>query len=712
MRVALNGLVGLAVAAAVLTPVEATHKAEYRAFWVDTFNTVLFNGANVTTVVNNAVNARANAIVVQVRRRGDAWYRLGKSCANSAPPCEPVFPSIVANFDPLADLIAKAHAQGIEVHAFVIVGALWNRSPISLNEPGKPIQPVAAPPAAGHAFNLHGWNQATGSLYPAADNWLTRTLLPDTQPTPPPSGSTIWGPPAIGFSGHRFTSEFWLDVGHPDAAAYTVDVTTALVRDYDLDGLHLDRIRYPEFAAAGQTPSAGTSIGYNEVSVGRFQRATGLPVGSPNPGPGDDAWDRWRRNQVSNVVRRIYLNAIALKPQIKVSAALIAFGGTGLAESAWLSAEAYWRVYQDWRAWTEEGILDLAMPMNYKREHVAAQAAQYDQWNEWTKNHQYARAALVGQGAFLNSIEGTLPQTRRALAPSSTGQTPLGVIFFSMATSNVAVTNNPLAIPPATTPARSFNEFASGLKTGKSVSGSVSYENAATNPVPVFADAATLPVLPWKADPQVGHLKGVVRDTAGAIVDTGAIEISRVGGAEGVTVGRTLVAGETDGGGFYGGVDLAPGTYRVKVTPVGAASYTSCQSVAVTPGSVATLDITYDVTPPSATIEVTGAMLWPVNDKPRTMNVTGTATDAGGIASIQIQVIDEYDEVEPAIASVDGEGQPSLKWARAIELLASRRGTDMDGRTYRIVATVTDVACNVTTVETQVVVVHDQRVTP
>jgi uncharacterized lipoprotein YddW (UPF0748 family) len=153
---------------------------------------------------------------------------------------------------------------------------------------------------------------------------------------------------------------------------------------------------------------------------------------------------QWRRDQVTNLVRRVYLNAIAIEPQenkppVKVSAALIAFGGIGSTETAWNSADAYWRVYQDWRAWTEEGILDIAMPMNYKREHIAAQATQYNQWNEWTKNHQYNRAGMIGQGAFLNSIEGTLPQTRRALAPSAAGNSGIGVIFYSMATTNVAI---------------------------------------------------------------------------------------------------------------------------------------------------------------------------------------------------------------------------------------------------------------------------------
>ncbi len=393
--------------------VKAQSRAEYRAFWVDTFNTALNNHADVVNVVNNAKAAKANAIFAQVRRRGDAWY---------LDPLEPKpdFTPIDANFDPLQDLIDEAHANAIEVHAFVIIGAVWNKNPTFA-----PSATLGPPTNPNHVFNLHGgYDPVTKKIVPGPNNWLTRTLLSD-------------GSAGIGFQGHRFGNDFWIDLGHPDAAAYTANVLLRLVRNYNIDGLHLDRIRYPELSVSGQTPTTGANIGYNETSVARFNR-TGIPAA------GDPLWMQWRRDQVTNLVRRVYLNAIAIEPQenkppVKVSAALIAFGGIGSTETAWNSADAYWRVYQDWRAWTEEGILDIAMPMNYKREHIAAQATQYNQWNEWTKNHQYNRAGMIGQGAFLNSIEGTLPQTRRALAPSAAGNSGIGVIFYSMATTNVAI---------------------------------------------------------------------------------------------------------------------------------------------------------------------------------------------------------------------------------------------------------------------------------
>ncbi len=515
------------------TTLRAQTRTEYRAFWVDTFNTALNNYNDVLTVVNNAKAAKANALFVQVRRRGDAWY------LNSLEP-KPDFTPIAAGFDPLAHLITEAHTNGIEVHAFVIMGAVWNKNPTFA-----PSATLGPPTNPHHVFNLHGgYNSVTQQIVPGPNNWLTRTLLPDSSAS------------GISFQGHRFGNDFWLDFGHPDAEAYTVNVLTNLVRNYDdLDGLHLDRIRYPELSVSGQTPSTGINIGYNSTSVNRFNTRFER---SGNPAPNDPLWSQWRRDQVTNLVRRLYLNSIDINPELKISAALIAFGSGPTTEASWNSAESYWRVYQDWRAWTEEGILDIAIPMNYKREHIASQAAQYDQWNEWLKNHQYRRAGMVGQGAFLNSIEGTLPQTRRALAPSSAGNSGIGVIFYSMATSNVAVAANPLSIPPGQdTPARPFAEFASGLTTGKSVNGLTLYENPATNPTPIFSEPATIPVLPWKAAPTTGHIMGFARRVDNTPLDTATVTITNLDTND--TRNTT-----TDGGGFYGGVDLTPGDYIVK----------------------------------------------------------------------------------------------------------------------------------------------------
>jgi uncharacterized lipoprotein YddW (UPF0748 family) len=664
----------------------AVEAQEYRGFWVDTFNTALNNHADVAAVVNNARLANANAVFVQIRRRGDAWYL---DSLESLPDFLPIPPG----FDPLADLLAEAHAGGIEVHALVIMADIWSKNPNFL-----PSATLGPPLDPNHVFNRHGgYDPVTKTIVPGPDNWLTRTLLPD-------------GAAGISFQGHRFASDFWLDFGHPEAAAYTVDVLTRLVERYPIDGLHLDRIRYPDISIAGQTPSTGTNVGYNPTSIARFQRHHGIAPGTPPPATNNADWSQWRRDQVSNVVRRVYLDALAIRPRLVISGSLIAFGG-GPPGNVWTNAEAYWRVYQDWRAWTEEGIIDLAIPMAYKREHTAAERAQFDQWLEWTRNHQYNRAALIGQGVFLNAIEGSLRQARRARGASSLGNTQPGIVFFSMATSNAALTANPFSIPAGqNTPVRPFTEFASALTAGHSVSGAVNYEDPVANPVPLFAVPATVPALAWKTNPRVGHLKGFVKDEAGMAIDTGAVSIERLDDGTVPPAGRSAVLTASDGGGFYGGVDLAPGTYHVTVTPTRGDAFTYACTARVAAGGVSTLDVRIDRDAPSSTVAADPSELWPPNGNDATVTLSGTAIDEGtGVAGVTFQVIDEYGEAQPAIPAVLGSGEASLDWTRQVSLPVSRRGEDRDGRTYTIVATVSDKACNTRVVSATVLVPHDRR---
>ncbi len=764
----------------------AQPRSEYRGFWVDTFNTTLNNHTDIVNVVNNAKAAKANAIFAQVRRRGDSWY------LNSLEPA-PDFVNIAPGFDPLSDLISTAHAEGMEVHAFVIASAIWHKNPTFA-----PTATLGPPISDDHVFNRHAWNKTTNSMRTGTENWLTRSLAPF------PSGVT--------FDGQRYGSEFWLDFGHPDAAAYSVDVLMHLVNNYAIDGLHLDRIRYPEFSVpAGQppqTPANGTNVGYNQVSVDRFNLRHGT---TGNPAFSDPFWKQWRRDQVTNLVRRIYLNAIAVKPQIKISAALIAFGAGPLCSSeancktVWESnirAEAFWRVYQDWRGWTEEGILDIAAPMDYKREHITAQATQFNEWIEFTKNNQFNRTSLVGVGNFINPVEGTIRQVRRSLDPSAQGKTAGGVIFFSMATSNVYSNSgvgttppavpNPFSVPPnQLTPTRPFAEFAAGLVTGKSVDGTTLYEPNADAPgfAGIFSQPATVPVLPWKAAPTKGHLMGFARRADNSVLDTAAVTIRNLD----TDAART---GSTDGGGFYGGVDLAPGEYLVKAE-LGPDVLYSCVAT-VTPGQVTTADVgventapvttaaldpaspngangwytsnveltlsaadncsgvertefssdggttwqTYtgtivldqegtttvmhrsidragnvetagsttvkiDKSAPSIQMTATPSRIWPPNGKPVTVIVNASGSDAiSGLSQVSYTVTDEYG-MPLSIATRTLSGTAS-NWTENLVVEARRRGDDHDGRLYRVVATLTDVAGNTSTATADIIVPHDQ----
>ncbi len=451
---------------------------QYRAFWVDAFNRGFKNPSEIEELIDNAIAAKANAIFMQARRRGDVYY-----LRSNEPPAQDV--TYNPRFDALDYLIDRSHARGLEVHAWFVMTRLWTS---------------AAPPLdPRHVWNLHGPN-AQGDDY-----WLTQT--------------------SAGMAGNS------LDPGHPAAFQHMADLVVDAVSNYSIDGVHLDYIRYPEDA----------DYGWNPTAVARFNRWEGR---SGQPARTDAAWAEFRRRQVTQLVRQIYLRSIAIRPSIKVSAAVITWGsgpsGDDL-DAAYRRLDAYSRVFQDWRGWLEEGILDLAMPMNYFNE--ARNGAFLDRWLSFARERQYRRAVLTGLGVYLNPIEASIQQLRRVFTPApESGRTPLGVALYSYASTNE---NN----------ARRNAEF---------------YEAVGG----FFGEPSAVPDLPWKSAPVTGHVYGrVVMD--GVRMDGATVVVeSDTGGTE----SRLLT---TDGTGFFGTVDLPPDRYRVRLEANGETLYrTVAQDVA------------------------------------------------------------------------------------------------------------------------------------
>ena len=73
--------------------------AEYRAFWVDAFHPGIKTPQQVDALVLNAQRAHANALIVQVRRRGDAYFNRSIEPRTSDPEVAPL------PYDPLGYLI-------------------------------------------------------------------------------------------------------------------------------------------------------------------------------------------------------------------------------------------------------------------------------------------------------------------------------------------------------------------------------------------------------------------------------------------------------------------------------------------------------------------------------------------------------------------------------------------------------------------------------
>jgi uncharacterized lipoprotein YddW (UPF0748 family) len=340
-------------------PARAAAAAQYRALWVDAFHPGIKSASQIEKLVADAKRANVNTLIVQVRKRGDAYFN--KSIEPRASDIQGPL-----DFDPLDYLLRLAHSSSprIEVHAWVNV---YFTGQTSL------------------AYTLHG-----------AD----------------------WGNKANDGAPSGF-----VDPGVPEVAIYTHRVFMDLVRNYDIDGLHLDYVRYP-----------GATWGYSASSIALFKLQTGM---TRTPGPADPTWQAWRRARVTNFVRDLQHELTLEKPAVKLSAALICYGGGPVDWGGWPYTSAYSSVFQDWRSWLVNGYLDFGVPMNYDSDWSAREQEWFDRWINFEKDSRIANRVVVGVGAFLNYPEDTLAQIRRVLSASPGGNRVLGVAIYSYGSTSV-----------------------------------------------------------------------------------------------------------------------------------------------------------------------------------------------------------------------------------------------------------------------------------
>lgn len=473
-----------------------------RAFWADGFNPGYKTPEEVDQLLQRLHDAHCNAIFAQMRKRGDAYYQSRY---------EPWATDDPQHFDALAYLIQKAHALNppIAVHAWINTCAVGGN--------------------ANNPFNIVYLHRDWLSLNPKNADW-------DNEATK-------------------------IDPGNSDAADWTFRIYLDVARHYNVDGIHFDFVRY-----------GGKDWGYNPVSVARFQQQFGSRTdikrvpGTDLPDPDDPTWKQWRRDQVTAIVRKVYAHAARVNPRVEVSASVITWGDGPHTEEEWFTKSAAMnRVYQDWRGWLQEGILDLACPMTYFQ---AEFHTDYEKaWAEFIKDHQYRRAATVAVGNWMNTIPQTLSLMEIARAESTKGHRPYGVLLYSYAGTNASEEKDAkgkraeLQLQPP---------FYAMLGQPSSY--------AATPP---FATDVPVPPMDWRDHPKTGIVKGFVLTPALVPVDGAAVTLRHGGKTE---------TRPTDGTGFYAFVDLPPGNDTLEVEAPGFAPQK--ESAAVTAGGVTTQPFT------------------------------------------------------------------------------------------------------------------------
>ncbi|MBI1799066.1 MAG: family 10 glycosylhydrolase [Candidatus Eisenbacteria bacterium] len=274
--------------------------------WV--VRTALLRPDDIERVIERAREMGVHGLLAQVVGRGDAFYRsdlLPRSEALGAAR------DTDASFDPLAELVERAHRAGLEVHAWMNCLLVWSA-------PQPPRDPR-------HVVNSH-------------PEWLARTR--DGRKL---SQLTAHRRERLGIEG------VYLAPANAGVRTFLARIAAEIASRYAVDGIQLDYIRQP-----------GIDVGYDPGTRSRFALATGVdpmrmdPVPAAERTPIDSAWSEFQRAQVTATVREIRDSLAAVRPGLTLSAAVLA--DTALARE---------RHAQAWTEWVRDGLIDRAFVMCY-----------------------------------------------------------------------------------------------------------------------------------------------------------------------------------------------------------------------------------------------------------------------------------------------------------------------------------------------------------
>lgn len=138
----------------------------------------------------------------------------------------------------------------------------------------------------------------------------------------------------------RSGDQWMMDPGVPATGDYIAELCAEIVRKYEVDGVHLDYIRYPE-----------NSLPWDDRDTFRKYGA-GRPLA------------QWRRDNVTAVVRKVHDAVKAVRPWVKLSCSPVGKYADLPRQSSygWNARDA---VSQDAQGWLRDGLMDILFPMMY-----------------------------------------------------------------------------------------------------------------------------------------------------------------------------------------------------------------------------------------------------------------------------------------------------------------------------------------------------------
>ncbi|MGH9837047.1 MAG: glycoside hydrolase family 10 protein [Blastocatellia bacterium] len=356
----------LAKASQTPTPTPAP-PPETRALWV--VRHTLASPESVRELVRRAKANGFTDLVVQVRGRGDAYYD-----SQIEPRAEDLARQPI-NFDPLALVIDEAHLVGIKVHAWINIFLVANIERL--------------PRAKDHLVYKHpDWVMVPRGVAAEAYNLDPKSLeyLDHIVEHVRNNRADLEG--------------LFVTPAHPEVKDNLFNIWMDVATKYEVDGLHFDYVCYPN-----------PQFDYSRASIDRFRHEIekNLEESERESLAGEfqsdplvyatkfsERYAKFQRDQVTDLVERIYKGVKKVKPHVMISAAVFAN-----------DEDAVRSRFQDWKQWLQKGWLDVVCPMAYTPDTETFRKQMLN-----AMNNAAGKKVWGGIGAFKQTAEGSIEKIR------------------------------------------------------------------------------------------------------------------------------------------------------------------------------------------------------------------------------------------------------------------------------------------------------------
>lgn len=249
---------------------------------------------DVRTAIENAANAGFTTVMFQVRGNGTVLYPSRIEVWSEQ------YQFQDPGFDPLHTAIETAHGRGVKLLAWLNVTPGWRGAD--------------APKDARQ-------------LWAQRPEWFLADASKRRQP-------------------QTKAGYVHLNPCLPEVRSYLASLAHEIAERYEVDGIHLDYIRFP----SRDPEERGNGYPADPRSFELFRKERGA-----DPKQEPTLYEKWKAACVTQLVREIRRSVLATARRPALSAAVWATPS--------LARE---RVCQEWDTWAREGLVDALFPMNYE----------------------------------------------------------------------------------------------------------------------------------------------------------------------------------------------------------------------------------------------------------------------------------------------------------------------------------------------------------